>query len=540
MSDPASLKSDSQTFQRRRTLWIGSAENFLDRYATAGFLLLACFTVIWAWIESHSKPLWYDELLGLAASMAPNFRDIPAALALPVDINPPLYHMLARCSIDLLGYSATAARLPALLAMLIFLYCLFVFVSRKLGPSFGLLAALLVLCSPVSVYAWEARPYTLVLSFTGIAMVLYQRRMASNSSGALLGIVLCCACLPLTHYYGTLVIGAFVAAEILRAIERKRPDWPLLTGMLLAPGISLFLLRNVIRSQRPAIQHYHSRGGVTAFLTGYDTFITTPWVICIALAGLALIYWLQAPAREEIRAWNSPGLSAPELLLAGALLALPILGSIASKFTHAYVSRYFIAASAGYAILLCYLAASFQRRCSGVALVLSAAAAAGLFFDLRTTLQLRHDAPPMTGLLATLKNSNGPVVFEAAKDYLMARQLSPNLSARFYYASQPELAVKMIGIDTDDKLMRSLTKIQPVQVRTLDEMAQINEVWTVIPGSSFGWLLPCFAEMGSTVQFLSSEGTSAIPLFSSFKMRLPRPGAAPVAWCQANAGNRTP
>jgi hypothetical protein len=454
-----------------------------------------------------------------------------------------LYHILARWSIQVFGYSAMAARLPAFLGMLVFLICLFTFVSRRLRPSYGVVAVLLVLCSPVAVYTWEARPYAVLLGFTGTALVSYQRRMERKAVFPLIACLLSFACLPLTHYYGVLIVGAFAIAEIMRTIGRKQADWQLLTGMLLAPCLTLFLLRNLIRPQAAALAHYHSQGSVTAFISGYDLFEIRAYLICIGIIAIAFLRWLQTPVQDDLREASGPGFSGPELSLAGALLALPFLGAFVSAFiTHAYVPRYFIATCAGFAILICYLLELFQRRCAGVALVLTVVATVFLSYHvfqewrIMHELRLGHDRPPMVRLLTILGKLDRPILFEDAKDYLTAQELYPSMGGRLYYAAEPELALKMTGLNTDDISMRSLAKLQPVQVVKLDDLARISEVWAVVPGP-YGWLTRCLAGMGADAHLVSSvvgspeaAGVSGI---SAFTTKVPRPETMAAPWCEA-------
>ena len=525
-------KRTRQLLRNRLLFWTESAEDYYDRHALGVFCLLMGVFTVWAWLISQAKPLWFDELLGLSAATAPRLQGVWWALSRPVDINPPMYHVLARLSISFLGYSALAARLPAFLGMLLFLLCLFAFVSRRLSPSYGVLGTLLVLCTNISWYASDARPYGVILGLTGLAMVSYQRRIQRGDLTSLIVFFLVCCCLPLTHYYGTLVIGPFLAAEVARTIEQKRIDWLQIIGTLLAPAVTLFLLRDLIRSQKPILAHYHSQGSLTSFLTGADLISIPAWAICIGIAALALGNWLGAAARDKRRTVIDPEFSGPELVLAVSLLSLPFLGAIITTFTHAYFSRYFMAASAGYVVLICYLAASFHRRCVGVALLLSMVAVTVIATDLMRAVKHRHDPQPLANLQPVLGKLDLPVVFQDAKDYVVARELNPDISDRFYYAAEPELALKVTGTDSDDKLMRGLAAVQPQQVSRLDDMARKSEYWIVVP-ASFGWLVPCLTEMGADMQPVSWERSHGQIAFSGFRVRFPSRGPGAMSWCEA-------
>jgi hypothetical protein len=526
--------SERQSLVRDRLLsWVRSTEAYYDQYGVGFFCLLMGLFSALAWVGSQGKPLWFDELLGLAAATAPRLQSVYAALAKPVDINPPLYHLVTRLSVSVLGYSASAARLPAFLGILVFLTCLFVFISRRLSPSYGVLGALLVLCTQVSEYAWESRPYGMILGLTGLAMLSYQRRIEKRTLTPLIVFCLVCCCLPLTHYYGILVVGPFLAAEAARGFERKQIDWPLVVVAVLAPSVALFALHGLIHSQKAILSHYHSLGFMAYFTSGFDLTVNLPsWAIWLGIVILVLGSWLASGERDPGTGRIRSEFTAPELVLAASLLSLPFLGAIIGTFTHAYASRYFIAASAGYAILICYLAASFRPRCAGVALLLSIVATTTIIYDLVHAIKHRHDAQPLASIQSVLDHLELPIIFQDPKDYVLARELYPISSSRFYYAAEPELSIKVIGTDNDDKLMLALASLQPEQLSRLDDMNRKSEYWILVP-SSVGWLLPCLTTMRAEVEPISIPGDPPKSAFSGFKVRFPAPVSRPVLWCEA-------
>jgi hypothetical protein len=324
----------------------------------------------------------------------------------------------------------------------------------------------------------------------------------------------------LTHYYGALIVGAFLIAEVARTIERKRIDWPLVIGTLLTPSAAMFLIRDLIRAQKSVMAHYHATGSLLSFTFGYDLFIMPAWTVCIGITVLTFGNWLATVARDKRDRVVGIGFSGPEWALAAALLSLPFLGSLASTVTHAYMNRYFAAACAGYAILVCYLAASLHRRCAGVPLLLSIAVMASILHDSISAVRHRHDPIPLASLLPAVGKMDLPVVFQDAKDYIQARELIPEMSSRFYYAAEPELALKMTGTNSDDKIMRALASIQTLHVSRLDDMARQSEKWIVVP-ASFGWLAPCLTKMQVEMQLVSFPNSA----FSGYKVRFPSTGA---------------
>jgi hypothetical protein len=310
------------SFRDRSLAAILSIERFYDRHGLAVFWMIMAVFAARAWVSSKSKALWFDELLGLSAATAPHLRDVFSALAKPIDINPPLFDLLVRLSIRLLGYSAFAARLPAFLGVLAFLFCLYLFISRRLSPSYGVLGVVLVLSSDAVTYAWESRPYGLLLGLTGAAMVCYQRRTSRRGAGSLIALLVVCASLPCTHYYGVLVIGPFLVAELVRAIRDQQMDWPLLGVMVMAPGLALILLSPLIIRQRAAIAHFNSPGYPHSFIQGADLISPPAWTFSIALVVLAWGCWMAASERDVKDTDVERRFSSAEWVLGGGLLCL--------------------------------------------------------------------------------------------------------------------------------------------------------------------------------------------------------------------------
>jgi hypothetical protein len=534
-SSPQLTRTGQVSFLRDRLLlWSQSAQRWYDLHARAVFWLVLALFAIWAWAASQGKPIWYDEFATLVSATAPTIKDLMAALAKPVDANPPVCSLLVRLSIAALGYSSLAVRLPSFLGMSLFMLCLFRFVSRRLSPSYGVLAALLLLSTTAAEYAWEARPYALLLGVVGVAMVAYQRRLEQGSRASLLVFCLSLFLVPFTHYYGVLTIGAFAAAELARTLERRRFDWPLAAGLVIAPCAALFLLRNLIRAQSAPLSHFHSQGSLTAFFHGYELYKIPAWELCLAVAALAFGAWLAGGSQEGEDA--GAGFSLPELILALTLLALPFIGAFVAKVSHAYVSRYFIAAAGGFAVLTCYAAASFRRRAAPVALLLSAVATAGLLVQIFGAMRHRHDPQPLADLQPALSGTQLPVVFQDAHDYVLARELNPEIAGKFYYVAEPGLAVKLTGTNSDDNIMRAIAAVRPEQILGLDGMARQGPEWIVVP-SSEGWLVSCLSRMNADLHLVNLHAPGSHSSLSGYRVRVPLPGEKPVEWCEAGSAS---
>ena len=124
------------------------------------------------------RPLWFDELFTFFVSRLPDLDHMFRAM--PADGNPPLYHLLARVSLRLLGETSFAVRLPSILAFTAAALAVYCFVRRRRGPVLALFAMLALACSGMAKYGSEARPYALLLAFTGLTLVSWQAATEEN------------------------------------------------------------------------------------------------------------------------------------------------------------------------------------------------------------------------------------------------------------------------------------------------------------------------------------------------------------------------
>ena len=508
-----------------------SLQEFYQHRALLFFLALSALFGIWAFLASKVKPLWFDELLGLCAATAPHWSDVAKVLASGVNTNPPVYYYLVRLSVQMFGNTAMAARLPGIVGMWIFLLCLCLFVSRRLNPGYGVFAAALILCMPIREYAWDATPYAVVLGITGIALLSWQyykfTTIPNRRWFALIVFALACGALPATHYYAFLIPVAFGGAEILGAWSEGRLDWRPLLAAVIPPPLTVLLMRPIITAQKSQIAHFHSMSG--SFIVGYGELGIANWVLILFIFALAVGIWLENAAGTVKPAAKGGNFTNRELILAALLSALPLIGVACAIVLHAYAPRYFLAASAGIVVLVCYLVAYLSARSSIALLLVSLCAGFFLCYNLLSFAK-RPKTTPALADLNSLQADSAPLVFQDAKDYLQAVLLSPEARKNFYFVAEPDLAVKVSGTDSDDRIMIALAKWQPIQATSFDALAANHRQILVVPSSyGFGWLQGCLMKM--QLDMRASE--IALPRaggFSVWRTTLPQKDSA---WCEA-------
>lgn len=486
-------------------------ETAAERFAPGLVPVLVLVFAIWAWFASRGIRLQFDELLEIAAASAPTHDQLLSSLAAGVDFNPPLSHFVIRYSMALLGSTETAARLPAFLGAAALLICLYVFISRELGGSCGVLAMLAILCSPVRAYAVQARPYGLVLGFSGLILVLYRHANATKGPKrifAVLGIAICAAALTATHYYAVLVIGVLVCAELLRAFQTKRADWLLLLSCAAPPMVILWLLRDVIRQQQLQLTHYFSRGNLFSFDHGYDFLAMDPLVYCLALMLVAGALGLLAASGKQpggARVFMKPRLS--DMVLGGGLLLLPVIGALATQFiTHAYVPRYFLPSAIGFAMCLCYAVKWFSAVLPAMALLIITPFSLGFA---KAVLQEASHPPEKLPASDILTAAPAPLLFDTPGTYLQMYHDYPSVRDRLWVIADPAASLRHRGYDTDDRIMLALARRGRAQATTLSAAVRRWPHFGLVPRSADSvWALKCVMDAGAPVTVGSAFGNS--------------------------------
>jgi 4-amino-4-deoxy-L-arabinose transferase-like glycosyltransferase len=131
-------------------------------------------------------------------------------VAVHADGHPPLYHLLASACLRLFGDNPIAPRLPAMVAFAAAALAVYLYVRRRCGPVFGMLAMLALACCGNATFGAEARPYALELGFAGLTLV--SRQIAAERERSRL--------LPLLGV--TLGIVGAVARPLLRRHPGRR------------------------------------------------------------------------------------------------------------------------------------------------------------------------------------------------------------------------------------------------------------------------------------------------------------------------------
>lgn len=446
--------------------------------AALATLIVLIFTIT-------QTPLWFDELFTYYVARQPGPGAVMRALLEGADNHPPLDYLVRHYSLYLPGPTELTLRLPSVIAFVGFCSCIFVFVNRCAGPIAGVTAFLIPLATSAYKHAPEARPYPLVLLFTGLSMVAWQssRRGASPAWGALLALSL--AVTMNAHYYGVLLLAAFFAAEAFRW-------W--YTGQLHKIAVialtvslpSLFVLLPFAREASKFSAGFWTPLTLNALPAAYGALLGGGTLLLIVVAGILAVSHSdksEGPAMESDEDKSYVCSAVLAVCLISTMLACFVLALLVTK---AFLYRYAIVTVAGVAAFLPLTVARHGATKASQLVLLAASLTLAL---LHAGYHLRpvnwHDGPYAAmgqKAAAAISFSPAPVFWGNLMECFALTHYFPELAAnRIYCVAGPS------DRSTLDRAANGLRPFTSLPIVDAAEMFEKTPVFSVVYPQKFGY-----------------------------------------------------
>lgn len=240
------------------------------------------------------------------------------------------------------------------------MFFLFRFVSRRAGVPFGLCAASLLLSSLAGELATDARPYALLLAFTTLGLLAWQRARepALNRGLTLTLLFVAAGGMLLSHIFGLLSWAALVAGALWPLSKRRRSDLPALLCFGL-PLLALALYRPMVESHGQSLFPPAFQPGGEDVFNFYIQHIDRELVVLLLTALVTAVLL----GRKHLRGRGDWLFSPPEWLSILALLAAPGALIAYLMLAHgAFFPRYGVVACISVALLATALLAFWTGR----------------------------------------------------------------------------------------------------------------------------------------------------------------------------------
>lgn len=456
----ANIPEGFRDFCNKRTLWVLIGFSFF-------YFVITCAI-------ASKRMLWNDELYTLYISRLGSLSDILAALSTGADQNPPSFYLLTQGFLNWLGVTQLAIRLPEVVGVLAMSLCLFRFVSKRSSSLYGIVALVFPLTTIAYEYAYEARPYGLVLGFSGVALLCWQGATESpRRFWWLIGLAASGAAATASHYYGVFLLIPLGAGEIVRSFHRRRIEWPIwvsLGGVL----VPLALFFPVIQEARNYSHHFWAQPE-WHLIPGFYYTLMIPAIGPILAALIVSSLW---PADEP----SGPQSSNPsaslfpwhEIAAAIGFVAIPVVALVLGKLViGAFTYRYALPAVIGLSILWTIAVHRIDggRASMGTCFTVFACG----WFMLAAVIQLKHQAVITTNwsnnfqFLQSGVDPTLPIVAADLHTYMkLAYYAPPAVSSRVVYLADPQASLRYLGHDTIDRGILDLKSWFHVAVERYD------------------------------------------------------------------------
>lgn len=317
------------------------------------------------------RHLWWDEIEVYYVAMLPSFDAIRQTLFSGVDWQPPTYYLPLYWLCKWFGASPLVLRSIAIFPYWLATLVLYVIVARRATPVHGFIAMLFPSLTLAFSYAFEARPYALVLLFTACAFLAWDLTHEEQTRRfALVALPLSLGAAFAVHYNASLVAIPLIAGEAIRAARRRAVDFPVVFAIVFSAWPVIFLLPHML-----TLRHFSGTPSGLPLLGRLSVVYQSLFRNAILLfSGLcaALAYWFALRQKNSDKDRISAADFDPVVLAASAMfLVIPIVYCAISYFSRTYYPRYVLETVIGTAIFLALLFHGVHRAVPRMARVLA-------------------------------------------------------------------------------------------------------------------------------------------------------------------------
>lgn len=491
------------------------AEAIRDYCERRKLLLLCGVSIVYlgsTCLLASRKPMWIDELFTYYISGLPTISDIWSALLTGGEQIPPLFHIITRVSLSLFGVSELAIRLPEVLGVWVMSLCLFRFVAKRSAALYGFAAMLFPLVTKASSYAYEARPYGIVLGFAGVALVCWQSAVEGHHRKlSLIGLAVSLAAAVSCHYYAVLLLLPLASGEAVRSISLRRLDLPIwvASGFGLIP---LFLFAPLIQQARTHSAIFWAQPHWGQMIDFYYSLLTPALLPLVGMLIVAAMYSTTLPAggvsNPKQASHATPQLY--EVAAAFGFVAIPVVAVILAKFiTGAATARYALPSVIGFSILFAFAAHRLLdgRAIIGASLVV-VLCSGFVVLEVRTFQSMVEvsSAQAKTYEFLRLNNENQlPIVASDPHTFMTLAHYAPrDITVRLVYLADPQASLRHLGFTSVDQGMLNLKPWFRLKIEEYAPYVASQQQFLVY--GPIGWLNWLLSDLTATNRRIELKG----------------------------------
>ena len=522
---PVTQRADQKPFSGWEAILSFLERTLAESWVCRGVLLLVLLLAALAQIQTTwTKPFWYDELITVYVSSLRIPSAIWEALGAGVDAMPLTYHWLTG-QISLLSLDPHISfRLLSIAGYLMGMIGVYAFVGKRFGPTWGLVAALLLTLSPFDWFAHEARSYALLVGLLALATALWQR--IEGGWWFTIAFAVCLGLAVASHHFAIVALGCFAAAELSAIFLHRGFRWRVWMSLTFSSVPFFLSLPLLLRFRIMYAAHYWSKPTWDKILSSYPYVVGLPKTYSAAfvvLVGIVAAGILLDRRSQTSKAQPIDGFGLPEIVLSIGFLLFPALLVILTMTQHAgYTERYAWPLILGFVSAFVFVFRTLAAN-SHSPLLVCALMIVFVVHNYRvwpTTQSARQFtqaafAERLDGFNVVSARyrleQNTPVVIASFFDYLTAVYYSDlPLSNRYYFLVDSQAAFRFTGTDSGDINMRAFSRAFPVRVRVEDANTFIGEHKKFIVWANNGdlncWVPQFLIEKGVQLRLIQDPG----------------------------------
>ena len=502
-----------------------TSTEFSARKSLAVLVLILLAVGLQSALSAVSQPFWYDEILTVILCRLPSMSAIWAALRNAADTHPPGFFLLARLAHQLIPEDHLGYRLPSILGMLLAVSCVYLILSRRVTRLTALAGTAFLLCTDLTPFSYEARPYAFMVGCISLAILVWQRADDSRLYCAALAFSLAAA--VSLHYYAIFVWPAFGAGELAVWITRRRFRI-IVWAAFVAGACPLLCFAGLLRQMATAYgQNFWAQPHFKQMYISYNNLLNvgSHWGVIFAIGIAATVIWTDLiKARGNSNSSDlkrRPRVPIEEQVLALVLMGLPIIAVIAAMISHGGLTeRHMLPAILGCTLALGYVIERISAPGRLLLLVLflvnyEAFSVPILRDAARGSLLARREGVQheITALAAQLHAQNLPIVIGSELDYLPTVYYTPlELRERLYAVVDPRSAITYLNTDSGDLNLLVIQHYVPLQVERFDDFISAHREFYLVSGTDFDWLTARLVHDGDTLNLVAAgeEGESPV------------------------------
>jgi cytochrome c biogenesis protein CcdA len=335
----------------------------------------------------------------------------------------------------------------------------------------GLVAFSALLTTLALNYAYEARPYAILLASACISLFAWQRSVENPKSKfapALLAVSLAMGIY--THFYGIFNYIPLLVGETLRSFERRRISLPIIVSILVSLGLALGVYPFAVNA-RYLSEGFHTRNfDITTAIELYRMLLFN-----FTLAGavsLVFVVIIAAVGRTEQTASDPARVPLYEVGAAITYCFIPFMIYVVARLsTNAIKDRYAIVTVIGFSLVAVYLTDMVWRKHRVSALAICLSFLLTSFYSL-TTVARSFDYPGsfITGSVREfIDSADLPIVMSDGFKFLEVYHYVPRSRAKIYFFANRKDVPRYRDSDTIDIALTNIKKVEPLNTVDFSE-----------------------------------------------------------------------